>query len=326
MRRSRLFRLPMLIGVPLLVASLATGCGDSGSSSGNGLEKDTITVVTLPIVDCAPIYIAQRQKLFEAEGLKVQVKLITQSPQSIPALAKGEVDLTCGNYVSFLQAQDKGTFKLSIVGDAAVLTSNYVDVLVNPDSPIRSAKDLEGRKVAVNVLNNIQTLTLDAILKAQGADPSKVKYVPVPFPQMGPALQKNQVDAISTVEPFVSDLKQKVGARVVVDGGGAPVTNVPLSGYLGTQKFTTENPKTAAAFQRALFKAQQAATGDRKKVEEVLPGYARIDAKVASAITLPGFPASLDPARLQRVVDLMTAAGQLKSPPDLNSLLYRPNA
>jgi NitT/TauT family transport system substrate-binding protein len=325
MRQPQRSRLAALIGVLVLFASAMTGCGESDSSGGGALEKDTITVVTLPVVDCAPIYIAQKQNLFEAEGLDVRVKLISQSTASIPALAKGEVDITCGNYVSFLQAQEKGTFKLSIVGEAAILTSNYVSVLTGPDSPIRTAKDLEGKTVAVNLLHNIQTLTLDAILKANGADPAKVRYVAVPFPQMGAALEKGQVDAVSSVEPFVSDIRRKLRARVAVNGGGAPVTNTPLSGYLSTQDFTSKNPKTAAAFQRALFKAQQAAA-DRKRVEEVVPTYARIQPDVAAVITLPGYPASLSTARIQRVVDLMTTGGLLKQKPDLSTLLFRPSA
>jgi NitT/TauT family transport system substrate-binding protein len=325
MRQSgRARRLSVVVGALTLVTSLVAGCGDSESSGSGDLEKDTVTVAALPLVDSAAIYIAQKQKYFEAEGLKVEIKPIAQSILALPALTKGEVDFISGaNYVSFLQAQDRGTLKLSIVAEAATLTPNMVNVVVNADSPIKTMKDLEGKKVSVNILNNIQSLTLNAIFKANNVDPAKVQYVSVPFPQMGAALQKDQIDAASIVEPFLSDVQKKNGARVVVNGGAEPVTNTPLSGYVSTQDFTSKNPKTAAAFQRAIIKAQQAAASDRKRVEEVLPAYARIDPQVASVITLPGFPTSLNATRIQRVVDLMTAAGQLKTKPDIKSLLFQ---
>ncbi|GLZ04673.1 sulfonate ABC transporter substrate-binding protein [Actinomadura sp. NBRC 104412] len=323
--RSR--RLSLVLGALALVTSMVTACGDSESSGAGDLEKDTVTVAALPLVDSAAIYIAQKQKLFEAEGLKVQIKPIAQSIAALPALAKGEVDFISGaNYVSFLAAQEKGTLKLSIVAEAATLTPNMVNVVVNPDSPIKTMKDLEGKTIAVNILNNIQSLTLDAIFKANNIDPKKIKYVTVPFPQMGAALQKKQVDSASIVEPFLSDVQKKAGARVVVNGGAEPVTNMPLSGYVSTQDFTSKNPKTTAAFQRAIIKAQQIAASDRKRVEEVLPGYARIDPQVASVITLPGYPTSLNATRIQRVIDLMTAAGQLKQKPDVKSLLFQSTA
>ena len=283
-------RSSVLLGALLLVASLAVGCGDSDSSGGKGLEKKTLTVTSLPLADAATLYIAQKEKLFEAEGLNVKIKLVQQSVQALPALAKGEVDvIAAANYVSFLLAQEKGTLKLSILSEGTTLTPNMMNVLVKPDSEIKTAKDLEGKKVAVNILNNVQTLTLNTILKANNVDASKVQYVVIPFPQMAAALEKGQVDAVHMVEPFISDTQKKLGARVAVNGGGEPVTDLPISGYISTQSFTSKNPKTAAAFQRAIIKAQQLAAGDRKRVEEVLPSYAKIDSQVASVITLPNY-------------------------------------
>ncbi|MFD0692344.1 ABC transporter substrate-binding protein [Actinomadura fibrosa] len=326
MRQSR--RLSALLGAFLLVASATAACGDSDSSSGGGkgLEKKTLTVASLPLVDGAALHIAQKQGLFAKEGLKVNISPVQQSTQALPALASGKVDVIAGaNYVSFLQAQDKGTLKLSIVAEGATLTSNMMNVLVKPDSKIKTAKDLEGKKVAVNILNNIQSLTLNAILKANNVNASKVQYVAIPFPQMAAALDKGQVDAVHIVEPFLSDTQKKLGARVVVDGGSQPVTDTPISGYVSTQAFTSKNPKTAAAFQRAIQKAQ-AIAADRKKVEEVLPGYAKIDPQVAKVITLPGYPTSLSGTRLQRVVDLMNSGGLLQQKLDVKSVLFQPTS
>ncbi|GAA1827205.1 ABC transporter substrate-binding protein [Actinomadura chokoriensis] len=309
----------------VLAASLAAGCGGSGSS-GSGSEKTTLTVAALPLVDDAGLYIAQKRGLFEAEGVKVRIKPVQQSIQALPALAKGDVDvIAAANYVTFLQAQDKGTLKLRVLAGAATVTSHMMDVVVLPDSPIRTAKDLEGKRVAVNILNNVQSLTLDEILRAGGADASEIEYVAVPFPQMAATLQKKQVDAVHIVEPFLTDAKRKLGARVVVDGGGPPVTDLPISGYVGTEEFAAKNPKAAAAFQRAIATAQSLAAGDRAQVEAVVPGYARIDAKTAAAITLPGYPASADAAGLQKVADMMRSAGLLQRPLDVKTVLFQPS-
>ncbi|MFI0486100.1 ABC transporter substrate-binding protein [Actinomadura sp. 9N215] len=319
-------RLPALLSALALAAAAVAGCSDSGGSSsgGKGLETDTMTVAALPLADNVAVYLAQKEGFFKAEGLNVKIKPVQQSTQAIPALVKGDVNAIAGaNYVSFLQANDRGTVKLSILAEGASLTSHMMDVLVMPDSPINTPKELEGKKVAVNILNNVQTLTLNAILKANNVDASKVDYVQVPFPQMAAALERNQVDAIHLVEPFASDTQKKLGARVAVDGGAQPVTNLPIAGFVSTRDFVQKNPKTAAAFQRAIFAAQKLASTDREPVEQVLPTYTKIDAKVAAVITLPGYPSTLTTNRMQRVVDLMTVAGMLKNKPDLKTVLFQ---
>jgi NitT/TauT family transport system substrate-binding protein len=312
----------------LLSAALVTACGGSKTSaSGGGLEKKTITVASLPLVDAAGLHIAVKQKFFEAEGLHVQIKPVAQSIQALPALKNGQVDAIAGaNYVTFLQAYTQGALKLRILADGASEAPRFMALLVKPTSPIKQPKDLVGKTIAVNILNNIQSLTLNEILKANNVDPAKVKYRAVPFPQMGAALQKGQVDAVHTGEPFGTDFQRTLGARMVLDGGGAPITELPVSGYVSTQDFVQKYPNTAAAFQRAIQKAQQLATSDRKKVEEVLPSYAHVDAQTAAVLSLPNFPTSLNPTRLQRLPDLMLKDGLLKSRLDMKSVIFTPSA
>jgi NitT/TauT family transport system substrate-binding protein len=322
-RRSLLALLSCLLSV-----AVVTACGGSKTaSSGDGLEKKTITVASLPLVDAAGLHVAVKQKFFEAEGLHVQIKPVAQSIQALPALKNGQVDVIAGaNYVTFLQAYAQGALKLRIVADGASEAPRFMALLVMPNSPIKQPQDLVGKTIAVNILNNIQTVTFNEVLKANNVDPTKVKYRAVPFPQMGAALQKGEVDAVHTGEPFGSDFQRKLGARMVLDGGGAPVTELPVSGYVSTQDFVQKYPKTAAAFQRAVQKAQQLATGDRKKVEEVLPSYAHVDAQTAAVLSLPNFPTSLNATRLQRLPDLMLKDGLLKSRLDMKNVIFIPPA
>lgn len=317
---------PALFTSLLLTAGLVAGCGGSGSSSGgSGLEKKTVTVAALPLVDAAGLHIAIKQKFFEAEGLTVKVKPVARSIDALPALKKGDVDVIAGgNYVTFLQAYDQGTLKLRILADGAAQAPRFMAALVAKNSPIKQPKDLEGKTIAVNILNNIQSLTFNEVLKANNVDPAKVKYVAVPFPLMGAALQQHKVDAVHTGEPFGTAIQREQGAKMILDGGGAPVTDLPVSGYLSTDTFTAKYPKTAAAFQRAIAKAQQLAATDRKKVEEVLPTYAKIDAETASVLSMPGYPTSSNATRMQRLIDLMQQGGMLKNKLDPKSLIFTP--
>ncbi|NLU69383.1 ABC transporter substrate-binding protein [Streptomyces sp. HNM0574] len=309
-------------------ALLLTACGGSGRQENKGgLEKSTVTVAGLPLTDGAALHIAQRRGLFEKEGLKVRIQPVQQSIQALPALAKGQVDvISSANYVTFLQAGEKGTLAPRVLAEGATLSPHMMDVVVPRGSRIKDARDLAGKNVSVNVLNNIQSLTLDHILR-EGQDGKGAKgpeYRQIPFPQMGVALEKGQVDAAHLAEPFLSEVKRDLGARTVVDGGAAPAEGLPISGYVTTEEFTQRNPRTAAAFQRAVRAAQAIAAKDRGAVEQVLPGYARIKPEEARRITLPGYPRTTSTARLQRLADLMTEQGLLKRKADAASLVHSP--
>ncbi|MQA96919.1 MAG: transporter substrate-binding domain-containing protein [Streptosporangiales bacterium] len=323
--RPRRFAAALLAAV-LATALTACGGSDSGSGSGGeGLERTTVRVASLPTVDAAALHVGVEQDIFSKAGLDVRIQPVQQSIQALPALVNGQVDvIASANYVTFLQAHDKGTLKLRVISEAIRIKPGVMSVRVMPDSPIRTPKDLEGKTVGVNILNNIQSLTLNAVLEEQGLDPTKVKYRQIPFPQMGAVLEKGEVDAVHVVEPFQAQLAGELGARAAVDGGQAPVTDLPISGYVTTEKFVTENPTTAAAFQKAMAEAQALADKDRTQVEKVLPGYAKIDAAAAKKLVMPAFPATVDAPGLQKLADMMTEAGLLTRRLDAATVVYSP--
>lgn len=288
-----------------VLAVLLTACGDSDSDSAGGSGgTDHVTVAALPLTDSAALYIARDRGLFEKEGLDVTIQPVQQSLQALPALTKGQVDvIASANYVTFLQAHEKGTLDVRILAEGVRTAPHMMDVLVPKDSGIKTAADLKGKKVAVNILNNIQTLTLNAILDKKGA--GRPDYRQIAFPQMGPALERGQVDAVHAVEPFDSAIQDDLGARVLVDGGSAPVEALPISGYVTTAQYVKQHADTAAKFRRAIEAASRIAARDPAAVRGELPKYTKVTAAQARTMGLPAYPATADPAQLRRLVDLM---------------------
>lgn len=281
-----------------VLALVLVACGGGGDSGSSGDGRQKVTVAALPLTDAAALYIARDRGLFVKEGLDVTIQPVQQSIQALPALSKGQVDvIASANYVTFLQADEKGTLDLRILAEGVRTAPHMMDVLVPKDSPIKTAADLKGRTVAVNILNNIQSLTLDAILDQQGA--GHPVYRQIAFPQMGPALEKGQVDAVHAVEPFDSAIQGELKTRVLLDGGSAPVRTLPISGYVTTSDFAEKHAKTAAAFKRAIEAASKIAAQDPSVVRAELPKYTKVTENQAKTINLPAYPATTDAAQLQ---------------------------
>jgi NitT/TauT family transport system substrate-binding protein len=313
----------------LAVALVAAAC--SGSSAGTSsattsahLEKTSVVVGTLPVLDTAGLFLAIKNGYFKDVGLNVTVSPIAASPQAIPDLLSGKVDIDAGaNYVSFFEAQAHGAAQFKVLADGASCSSDTFEILAMPGSHITSAAGLAGKTIAVNVKNNIQTLLIDTALETAGVNPATVHYVVVPFPKMAQALAAHQVDSISVVEPFISEAELAIGAEPVISTCTGPTADFPISGYFSTAKWAQTYPNTARAFQTALERGQALADASRSAVEQVLPTYIKgLTPGQAAVVNFGQFPTSLDGTHLQRVANLMLTGGLIHATFPVAPLLF----
>lgn len=140
---------------------------------------------------------------------------------------------------------------------------------------------------------------------------------------MGPALEKGQVDAVHAVEPFDSAIQGELGARVLLDGGSGPVRSLPISGYVTTRQYAEKNPKTAAAFRRAIEAASAIAARDPAAVRAELPKYTKVTAAQADSLHLPAYPTAADADQLGRLIQLRRKQGLLDKDMDPSTLLVK---
>lgn len=303
-------------------SSSSSSASSSGSSSTSNLEETSITVGAEPVADDAALYIAQKQGYFKQAGLNVTITPVTKSTDAIPDMLKGTVDVVAGaNYVSFFEAEDKGTIQLTVLADAAHCQADSFDIVALPGSGITSAASLAGKTVGVNLTGDVQTVTLNEVLKADGVNPSSVHYVEDPFPDNVESLKAHRVDAISAIEPYLTASEEQLGATSVLSQCTGPTAGFPMSGYFSTAKWSQANPNTAKAFQTAIDKAQAYADSDSQAVRSVLPTYTTITSKEADLLNLNTYPTSVDVTELKEVATLMQAQGLLAKPLNVSSMV-----
>ena len=334
MRHNRAGRLALMVVSAVSIAVLSAACssGSSGSSTSSGSASaqatatgssggtTSIVVGALPVIDTAGLQVALKEGYFTQAGLNVTVKSVTQSTAAIPDLLHGSIDVIGGgNYVSFLEAQAHGTFPVEILAPAINCTPDTYGVVAMPSSGITKASDLAGKTIAVNLTQNVQTLTTNAVLTAAGVSASSVHYVQIPFPDMVSALQANRVNAVSAVEPFLS-AAIAAGGKLVTSTCTGSMASFPLSGYLTTQTWAQQHAAAAKAFQQALEKGNAFADAHPSVVRSLLPTYTKITAKAAANMPLGTFPTTLTTDTLQRIATLMKGGG-LAAPSDVTSML-----
>ncbi|MFC4114657.1 ABC transporter substrate-binding protein [Nonomuraea zeae] len=317
-----------IIGFALTLGAAACSNGGTttasnppSASASGGLEKTKLKIATLPAIDSAALYVAIDQKLFEQEGLEVTPQVVQAAPEAIPMLLNGEIDAMFGNYVSMFAAHDKQALKLRILAEGSRAAPDSLSIMALPGSPIKTAKDLEGKTINVNVLHNFQELALTQVLKANNVDPGTIKYVPVTFQNIMSSWKGGQIDAAYLGEPMVTAATSSMGARKILDPASGPAAEFPISGYVSTQEWYDKNAKVSAAFQRAIHNAAKLMENNREVVAKVLPTFTQIDAATAATVTFPYFSSNDNPVRLQRVADWMLEAKWLTKAIDVKSLM-----
>jgi NitT/TauT family transport system substrate-binding protein len=175
---------------------------------------------------------------------------------------------------------------------------------VAKNSPLKTAKDLEGKTVAVNTLNNIVHLMAMAWIDKNGGSSSKVKFVEVPFPQMAATLSAGKVDAISVHEPFATAAVEKDGARVLAQPWGDVLPKFLIASWFASEKWLAKNKETGQAFVRAIGRGIDAIQADPEASRAAMVKWAGLNPDLAGKIGLPVFEKGVSEKDIQGTIDL----------------------
>ena len=152
-----------------LLLGLSTLALAQGSPS---RAAEVVNVGVIPIVDVAPIYLGKEKGFFSKRGIDVHLQLAQGGAALVPSVVSGQFQFGFSNLMSLLAADARG-LDLKVV--AAGVASNgkqgadFSAVVVPKDSPVQSMKDLEGKTVAINTLQNMGEVSIGAsMLKAGG--------------------------------------------------------------------------------------------------------------------------------------------------------------
>jgi NitT/TauT family transport system substrate-binding protein len=260
----------------------------------------------MKIVDNAAMFMAMEKGFFKAEGLEIDPVPMAGGAVIVQGVTSGDLQFGWTNVISLYQAVVEGfDFKLIAGGATNVRGSNETHAIeVLKDSPIRSPKDLQGKTVAVNTLNNIVHLMAMAWVDKYGGNSSKIKFVEVPFPQMEPALIAGKIDAISVQEPFAAAAARRPEIRVLSNPWGDVVPKFLIASWFASDKWLQKNKATAQAFVRAINRGIDAIHADKEGARSAMIKWSGLSPEMVGKIGYPQFEKSLSEKDVQVTIDL----------------------
>lgn len=260
----------------------------------------------MKIVDNASLFMASEKGLFKKEGLDLELAPMVGGAAIAPAVASGDLQFGWTNVVSLYQAHVEG-FDFKLISGGAINVKGTNDthgIQVLKDSPIKTAKDLEGKTVAVNTLNNIVHLMAMAWVEKNGGSPSKVKFVEIPFPQMEAALVSGRIDAASTHEPFVTASTGKGLTRVLTYNWGDVTPRFLIASWFASEKWLQKNKEMAQSFIRGINQGIDAVNADAQGTRSLMVKWTGLDAELAKKVVLPVFERGIAEKDVQITIDL----------------------
>lgn len=306
--------------VLVVVVVLATAGAGSAKVHGN-VQLTKVRVGLVPFNSTAPTILGVKKGFFAREGLDVEVVPLQSGPVIMAAVVSGSIDLGGAAGIVFLSAAGQG---LPI---RAVAVGNHNrrgqgGVLVRRDSPIRRAKDLEGKTVAVLGLRTGFDLAVRAWVKRGGGDHTKINFVTLPLQAQLAALEAGRVDAVSSAPPFLQEgLRaghRSLGDAAVVFGPRATI------GLLFTATSTIEQKAgLVQRFVRASNRAAEYADKHPREVRAVLPSWTGVPENVARVTPLPLWGGGIKLRSLQRQADFAFEFGYSPVRPDVRTLVWR---
>ena len=256
--REAAFRLLLLV---LAVLALAA-CGDDDATPAGDAVPLRLALDFTPNAVHAPIYAATGEGLDRREGVALSVQPPAERPDSVKAVLSGAADVGVLDIHDLALAREGGA---DVVAFAALVT-RPLGALVARDG-IGRPRDLEGKTVGVSGLPSDPAF-VNAIVRADGGDPKRVKSVTIGFNGVS-ALATKRVDAVPVfwnVEGVVLQRRRVAVNEFRVDDFGAPP--YPEVVLFAARRTIEERPEDLRKLVRALGAGMQVAKARPREVAE----------------------------------------------------------
>jgi NitT/TauT family transport system substrate-binding protein len=242
------------------------------------------------------------------------------------ALVSGSLDVGFAGLSNFIVAVAAGApvVTIGIATDQCAASA----IVVRGDSPYKTLADLKGKRIGSEIATVTHGTFVSRVLPKSQLGPRDLRVVNVRFGDMISALLSNSVDAVTAVEPFLSQAERNGTIRILTDF--CPFGPVPV--VVTTGKLTLQNRRdTEEKFMKALIEVAQFFADKPSEAAKIYGDELR-----AKGFDLPPETVlqivkrlNITPQRLRLSPDMlayaqeearrMNAAGQIDMVPDLKA-------
>jgi len=255
------------LAAAVLTAGFLTACGSETPSASP--QKVTVVLDWTPNTNHSGVYLAKRDGLYATAGLDVEI-IEPDEGGGLPQLAAGRAQFAFSYAEQLLPARAQGTPVVSI---ATVLTTNTSSLVAPADRAIHRPRDLVGKTYGT-FGGQIERPLIEALVRCDGGDPTKVKFLDVGNADYRVGFRKHAYDVV-----WVFDGWDVIRLR---DIEHMAVTTIPFRDYLRcipdwytpiittTERLARDRPDLVRSFLSATAEGYRRAAADPQAAADAL--------------------------------------------------------
>jgi NitT/TauT family transport system substrate-binding protein len=271
-------------------------------------DAPLIRIGTGPDDQATPILYAAKAGIYKKYGLNVDVQKMAGAAAVAAALAGGSLELGKGSPIGVVTAYGRG-LPFTVIGSIAFYNATHPDLamLVAADGPIKVPKDLEGKTFATPALGDMNSLSSENWMDANGVDRTKVKFVELPASATQAAIAQGRVDATMTYEPYLTAFTTGNGPgklRIFAYPLDTVSKHFSSAVLFGTVSWVNEHKDLVEKFLRATQEAALYLNSHGDEASALMAEFGGLDPALVANMRHPERGVPITPADIQPIIDL----------------------
>ena len=258
---------------------------------------------------------------------KIEWFVYNAGPSAMEAVFANSIDLTYVGPGPALNAYTKSKGEeIRLIAGAA---NGGAGLVVQPDENLKVAAAFRGKKIATPQLGNTQDISCRAWLTDGGLKITQLggdaQVIPTQNPDQLGLFKAKKIDAVWTVEPWLTRLEQEASAKVIVEE-----TEVATTILVSSVKFLKEQRDLAKTFAQAHAELTDWITKNPEEAQRLIKAELLEETKsdmspqlIAAAWKRIVFTADTPRAAVEKFMQNSVRAGFIKTAPDLSKLFEK---
>jgi len=229
--------------------------------------------------DATTILYGVRSGAFRRAGLDVQFQALSSGSAIAAAVVGGSIDVGKSGTVTLVNAHDRGV-PITIIAPASIYDSrnSVSELVVAADSPVRTAKELNGLTVAVGSLKGLEQVCISGWIDEHGGDSKSLHFLDMPLSAMRGALDTHRVEAGMMSYPALADALASGKVRVLGHASDGIATHFLGTAWFSTIDWARAHPSEVATFARVMREAAVYANAHQAETVAMMSEFTSIPA------------------------------------------------